>query len=188
MVTAVSIAVLSWFAIPPASADECPPLDVTCVVDDVVDGGEAVADDPVGTVTDTVTSVVEDRVDQVNQLLGGGSQPPPGGGGNGGGGGIGGGGGSGTSDAAIDARRSGGTGFRGQGPSANILTTTHPIPDQRSLPERLATAAAGAVESLAVVFVLLGVAVGFVLIQDRLDKRDPRLALAPIQSDVVRFA
>jgi len=25
------------------------------------------------------------------------------------------------------------------------------------------------------------------LIQDRLDKKDPRLALAPLQSDVVRF-
>jgi hypothetical protein len=35
---------------------------------------------------------------------------------------------------------------------------------------------------------LLGLAIAFVLIQDRVDRRDPKLRLAPIGSDVAEFA
>jgi hypothetical protein len=57
-----------------------------------------------------------------------------------------------------------------------------------SLRERFGTTLAGAAESLVVVAVLLGVAVAFVLTQNRIDRADPRLTLAPIESDLVRFA
>jgi hypothetical protein len=41
--------------------------------------------------------------------------------------------------------------------------------------------------SLAIVLALFGLAVAFVAIQDRFDRTDPRLALAPIDSDVMEF-
>ena len=47
---------------------------------------------------------------------------------------------------------------------------------------------ASVARSLAIVLALFGLAVAFVAIQDRLDRRDPRLALAPVESDVVEFA
>ncbi|HEV2952424.1 MAG TPA: hypothetical protein VGZ51_09975 [Actinomycetota bacterium] len=42
--------------------------------------------------------------------------------------------------------------------------------------------------SLAMVLALFGLTVAFVALQDRLDRSDPRLALAPVESDVVEFA
>jgi hypothetical protein len=42
--------------------------------------------------------------------------------------------------------------------------------------------------SLAIVAALFGLAVAFVAIQDRLDRNDPRLAIAPVESDLVEFA
>ena len=46
----------------------------------------------------------------------------------------------------------------------------------------------GVARSLAIVLALFGLAVAFVTIQDRFDRSDPRLALAPVESDVVEFA
>ena len=45
----------------------------------------------------------------------------------------------------------------------------------------------GVARSLAIVLALFGLAVAFVAIQDRLDRTDPKLALAPVESDVVEF-
>ncbi|MGI8616255.1 MAG: hypothetical protein ACR2L4_05695 [Actinomycetota bacterium] len=45
----------------------------------------------------------------------------------------------------------------------------------------------GVARSLAIVLALFGLAVAFVAIQDRIDRSDPRLALAPVESDVVEF-
>jgi hypothetical protein len=49
----------------------------------------------------------------------------------------------------------------------------------------------GALDAIARNFALLlalfGLAVGFVAVQDRFDRHDPRLALAPVESDVVEF-
>ena len=69
----------------------------------------------------------------------------------------------------------------------SIAPASRPAGEQPGLPHRFADTAARAAKSLAIVLVLLLAAVGFVLIQDRLDKKDPRLALAPLQSDVARF-
>jgi hypothetical protein len=176
----------------PAMADECPPLDVDCVAGDAVEEAEGQAEETAGTATDTVDPVVEGTLDQVNELLGGGGEPPPGGGGGPAGGGVGGGSGGGNGGGGSHGRGAGttlvpGTALPGTVGSPIALSTgLAPVPV--NLGERLTQVAAGAVESLAVVLVLLGVAVGFVLIQDRLDKKDPRLALAPIRSDLVHFA
>jgi hypothetical protein len=49
--------------------------------------------------------------------------------------------------------------------------------------------AVGAVaRSLAIVLALFASTLAFAAIQDRLDRNDPRLSLAPIRSDVMRFA
>ena len=58
----------------------------------------------------------------------------------------------------------------------------------RASGNRVDTALEGVARSLAIVLALFGLAVGFVAIQDRLDRNDPRLARAPMESDIVGFA
>ncbi len=70
---------------------------------------------------------------------------------------------------------------------ASTVPVVHELRPPIPISDRLAAAAVGAAKSLAVVLGLMGAAVAFVLIQNRLDARDPRLALAPLRSDVVRF-
>jgi hypothetical protein len=168
-----------------------------------------VVEDTADTVTDTVDPIAGETLDDVAALLGGGpDESLPGGGGsdsdggnggsgNGGGGHANGGGGHGNGGRGGGAVRSPffgsitrptialGIGSEGSD-SASIVPASRPQ-QQSGLPERLAATAAQAAKGLAVVLVLLLAAVGFVLIQDRLDRKDPRLALAPLQSDVARF-
>jgi len=214
VMAAAGLAVSSIFAAAPAHADECLPLDVSCVAGDVVDGVDDVVEDTVNTVTDTVDPIAEETTNTVDELLGGGQDDPPAGGGGGGGNGdgqgnAGGGNGSGggrngqdhrhgsASHSSDDARPLGlgsatrppialGTGSGGSY-GTSIAPASGPAGEQPGLPHRIAATAARAAKSLAIVLVLLLAAVGFVLIQDRLDKKDPRLALAPLQSDVERF-
>jgi hypothetical protein len=189
-----SVAVLPLVLPAPAHGHECPPLDVTCVVNDVERTAHDTADDTVGPVTDTVGPVVDDTVDEVDRILGGGNEPPPPGGGGGGGDGGDEGGGPGDGDAAggpASQRSRFPLGLRASiTTGAPIVTVEPPIGlDRRtSLRERFGTTVAGAAKSLVVVAVLLGIAVAFVLTQSRIDRTDPRLALAPVESDVVRFA
>ena len=58
----------------------------------------------------------------------------------------------------------------------------------RTSGDRFGEVLGGVARSLAIVLALFGLAVAFVAIQDRLDRSDPRLALAPVESDVVEFA
>ncbi|MEX1264153.1 MAG: hypothetical protein WEE66_09505 [Actinomycetota bacterium] len=180
-----------------AWADDCPPLDPTCVLDDTVNEDEVV-EDTVDTVTRTIDPV-EDTVDDVTSPPGGGGDPLPDGDGGVGNGGAGGHGGGSLGDGASARRGEPGggraaavssvalaTGTRGSS-DPSIVLADHAAASPRDLSERLVPAAAGIAKSLAVVFVLLGAVTGFVLIQNQLDKRDPRLALAPMRSDVVRF-
>lgn len=191
-----AVAVLPSFITSVAWADDCPPLDPTCILDDTVDEGEVV-EDTVGTVTETIDPV-EDTVDDVTAPPGGGGDPLPdedgGEAGNGGGGG----GGLGNGASAGGVRSGGGAATvsslpPGTGPLGSsssgppIVLADHALASPRDLSERLVAAAAGVAKSLALIFVLLGAVIGFVLFQNHLDKRDPRLALAPIRTDVVRF-
>jgi hypothetical protein len=214
VMAAAGLAVSSILAAAPAQADECLPLDVSCVAGDVVDGVDDVVEDTVDTVTDTVDPIAEGTTNTVDELLGGGQDDPPAGGGGGDGNGDGqgnagggnGGGGNGNghghrdgsaSHSSDDARLRGlgsatrppialGTGSGGSY-GTSVAPASGPAGEQPGLPHRIADTAARAAKSLAIVLVLLLAAVGFVLIQGRLDKKDPRLALAPLQSDVARF-
>ena len=60
VMAAAGLAVSSILAAAPAHADECLPLDVSCVAGDVVDGVDDVVEDTVDTVSDTVDPIAED--------------------------------------------------------------------------------------------------------------------------------
>lgn len=202
MLMATSSVVLTIGFASPAWAADCPFSDPTCltggldatasgsVTDVVTDVVVNAVDDPGG----TVDPVVNDVVNEVKRLAGQTGEPPPPGGGGGGQTGNGGGGpGKGTGDGGAglsEPRLQRGTGL----PSSTVLLATSapdrnaPIDRGPTLRDRVTAAVAAAARSIAVVLVLLGVAIGFVLVQDRLDRKDPKLALAPVGSDVVLFA
>jgi hypothetical protein len=206
LLAAVPLVALSLALAAPAFADDvCDPLDVTCVVTGTAGSGQDPVTDTVDTVIGTVKPVVDDPQRTVDHILHGTVNPP---GGGGGGGGTGGGGPSGE--------QPGGHGTAGRpGPRGTHLvrpqqprsvggrsTGPHPTsstPDTSSIPVTVAKdpvladgfvgAAAHAVaRSLGVVLALLAVAVGFVMVQDRLDRRDPKLTLAPVQTEMMEFS
>jgi hypothetical protein len=190
------LAVLPLGVAGPALAQDCLPLDMACVVDEVTEHAQGTVDDTVTTVTDTVGPVVDDTSDEVDRILGGGNEPPPppdgGGGGDSGGGGD---GGSGNGDGGAgpaSGRSALPLGLRPAAITTGATITPSEQPVQldngTDLRDRFATTIAGAAKSLAVVAALLGIAVAFVLTQNRIDRSDPRLALAPVEADLVRFA
>jgi hypothetical protein len=190
----------------------CPPQDLVCLAEETADTGQGLADDTVGPidapgdetiapvtdVTDPVLSEIQDRLDEILGEVSVDPPPDP----------IGGGGGGGThpsgpgagyrsnhtnrSDGAAH-RRAPGLGPHGsagpnfassaEDPSGAVLRDADPASG-----ERFGAAIEGVARSLAIVLALFGLAVGFVSIQDRLDRNDPRLALAPVESDIVEFA
>lgn len=199
MLVAASSAALTLGLAYPAWADDCPLSDPTCLTGDLVaPAGDSVTDvvpDVVGDAVDdpngTVEPVVKDVVAEVNRLAAQIGEPPPGEGG-GGPTGNGGGDGSGAGGAGLtDARLQNGTGLPGSTVLLASSAADPDIPIARGGPrlrDRVTAAVAAAARSFAVVLVLLGVAIGFVLVQDRLDRKDPKLVLAPVGSDVVLFA
>lgn len=203
LLVVAALTVLPILAIGGASADECSPLDPTCVADETVEGGGGVIDDTVGTATDTVGTGGEDTLDDVSGTIDGPADPIPDDGGGGTGDGAGGSDDGGTVDGrgAGRARRDVGSAGRGvvvgssaavgTGSSApgtsSLVPAAHHMREEVGFSERLSAVAAGAAKSLAVVFALMGAAIAFTLVQSQLDKADPRLALAPMRSEVVRF-
>jgi hypothetical protein len=188
----------------------CPPRDLVCLAEETAGTGQGVVDDTTGPVdtpggdttapvTDAVGPVTGDLLHRVKDLLDGAGVDPtdP----------IGGGGGGGTHHPPGEGSPS--TSNRGPqhggategripgGPmhslSGSGLAPSHPAspvvrdPDLASR-DRFGAALEGVARSLAIVLTLFGLAVGFVAIQDRLDRNDPRLALAPVESDIVEFA
>jgi hypothetical protein len=201
LLAAVLLVVLSLALAAPAFAeDACDPLDVTCVVTDTAGSGQQTVSDNVDTVTGTVKPVVDDPQGTIDRILHGTVNPPGGGGGGGTGGDQPGGHGT--------AGRPGGTGphvVRGPQQPRSVggrSAGPHPTgstPDTSSIPvtvakdpvfaDGFAGAAAHVVaRSLGVVLALLAVAVGFVTVQDRLDRRDPKLTLAPVQTEMMEFS
>jgi hypothetical protein len=193
-----------------ATAQDCPVTDLSCV-DDVVgevqqnvddsirDAADDVAttvDTTVDTVADTVRSTLDGLTDPVDP-------PPPGGDGPGGhdGGSSNhsnhsnhpGGGSTGSSHRApgpaavpsVQAREGGTATVIGTAINASADTSPADATDQRSATTRLREAAIGIAVSLLIV---LGAVLLFMSIQARLDRRDPKLALAPVTADVVTFA
>ena len=189
----------------------CPPQDLVCLGEEAVGTGQGGVDDSIGPVdtpgdgsvapvTDAVDVVTGDVLDRVKDLLDGVGVDPPdpiGGGGHGGTHHPPGQGSQGTSHQApphggAPTRRIPG----GRGPLASIGSGPAPAEPAPSLVRGHATASGdrfdtvleGVARSLAIVLTLFGLAVGFVAIQDRFDRNDPRLALAPVESDIVEFA
>jgi hypothetical protein len=150
----------------------------------------------VGLVIGTVDQVVDEVLGRVNELPGGGEVDPPD---------LGGGGGHhvagpppgdrtrGTHSPAVSSDRYAlARGPRLSGPTgpsaADHPSSTRGVPSDRTSGDRSRAALEGVARSLAIVLALFGLAVAFVALQDRLDRSDPRLALAPVESDVVEFA
>lgn len=189
----------------------CPPQDLVCLAGETVDTGQGLADDTVGPidtpgdettapvtdVTDPALGEIQDRLDEILGEVGVDPPDPIGGGG---------GGthpsGPGAGDTSNHAPRHDGAAHRrtpGLGPhgstgpsyasSAEVAPSAAALRDPDAASgDRFGAALEGVARSLAIVLVLFGLAVGFVAIQDRLDRNDPRLALAPVESDIVEFA
>jgi hypothetical protein len=195
----------------PSASAACSSLDVTCQLDEAIDTGEGLVDDiidPIETPLDdtidpVVDPIVDDLFDTVDDVLGGGGPidlPDPIGGGDGGGTHV-----SGppagqkppsTESPTVPADR-GAVGRNPDGPGLTNLPgpaisaasgTAPPESADRTSGDRLGEVLRSVARSLAIVLALFGLAVAFVSIQDRFDRHDPRLALAPVESDVVEFA
>ena len=199
----------------PAAAQACPPLDVSCAAEDLVGGvvrqigdpdpGDLVddtvgtVDDAVGTVDDTVDDAIgtiDDAPDEIDDIVNPpGPAPPPDDdeAGNDDEGGTRGGPDDERAGAIPSRIRSSGDRMS-PGPRLSAGTplgftetssrTFDPVLDET---ERIGSAIAAAVPSLMLVLVLLAIVIGFVTVQGRLDRKDPRLALAPVGTEIVSF-
>lgn len=160
--------------------------------DDVVKDPIGVVDEVVDDAEETVRPIVDPVLDLVDDVLGGDDpvDPPGGGGGDGHG-------------TEVEGR----TGARG--PTTDRLGPRSPNPlDRESTrpPTLIGSAVSGsrplvgptpggpggvigaALRGFLLLAILFGVAIGFVVLQSRLDRRDPGLTAAPTTPEVVTFA
>ncbi len=209
-----SMAAFPIGAAAPAAAQTCLPLDVSCAAEDLGGGVVRQSGDPdpgglvndaVGTVGDTVDDVIgtiDDAPDEIDDIVNPpGPQLPPdddeagnddeGGPGDDE---------EGTRGGTYDERGAVPSRIRSSGdrmsPGPRLSAgaplgftetssrTFDPVLDET---ERIGSAIAAAVPSLMLVLVLLAIAIGFVTVQGRLDRKDPRLALAPVGTEIVSF-
>jgi hypothetical protein len=188
----------------PAAFADCSPLDLTCVLNGGDEGTDGL---PVGGLPnggDHIVKKVADKGDGLLHTVGGtvGKVLHPGhghGGGSGGGGGGGTGHGHGSSGRSGHSRSTnhggliGSSGVRALTTPADQHAATKPIPatDHRSsrstLLGRLGEAAAAAAVTIGFPVLLALIVVAFLMLQGRIDRRDPKLALAPMKPDVARF-
>jgi hypothetical protein len=204
---AIPPAVLSLVLASPAMADEpCNPLDVTCVVTDVTGSGQGTVNGAVDTLTGTAKPVVDDPRGTVDKILNPDDIDLPGGG-NGGGDPAGGGGPPGGGrPSGHDAHRPPSGSHAGHGPrsqptagprvahSRSAGSSFDPLPNpvapskEPIFQDQVAEAVHVVAQSLGVVLALLAVAAAFVMVQNRLDRRDPKLALAPVETEMMGFS
>ena len=192
------LGVLALSVTPHALAVGCPTLDLACVAEGTTDEVAGTVEEIVDPVEETIEPIVGQIREEVDAILGGGSSvDPPGGFGGGGrpgvgenGGGINNGSGQGRDGLSVP----GSSGIATQqvsdgigvgpdvfiGPRGDDLLGSGPR-------DGIGGVLAGAVRSTLVVLVLVGVALVFVVIQNRLDRNDPKLALAQVRPDVLRF-
>jgi hypothetical protein len=194
----------------PALADDvCLPLTAGCSNDTITVDPDEALDDPIGTVVDVVDGaedttdpvgdpVVDPVLDVVDDLLnGGGIVEPPGGDGprdhvSG----------PGTKDEGREGPRHDArptpTAGRPSGLSRAAFGQPEPIIGSAASgsippvaphgsPGRLDGFLEGAVRGLLLLAVLFGVTVGFVMVQGRLDRNDPKLVGAPVRTEIVTF-
>jgi hypothetical protein len=170
----------------PAAADEaCAALDVTCEVTLALDDAE----DAIGDSTDEVTGTVEGLVGEVDGIVRPPGDPGPGGGG----------------DGSDPGGRGEEDGHRGRqhdrradvapGPRPPVSPVTAPLggapgptPPNLIAGDSIAATVEAAAKGLLALVVGSAIAAAFATIQQRIDRDDPKLALAPTTSDVVEFA
>jgi hypothetical protein len=202
LITGAGIAGMMLAHAPVALAQDCPITNLDCVVgtvDDTVTAADQTVKDTTKTAGDDASTAIKD----VRHVLDGVSGPGDpggrtGGGGSGGGhreGGSGGGKGQGASKhrLAVPGAPSVGVLARARGVPSILGTASVEFADHGSgrsagssgdVAARLREAAAGIALSL---LIMLGAVIGFTIVQDRLDRRSPKLALAPLTTDVVSF-
>jgi hypothetical protein len=201
-------------AAPMAMADPCSPLDLGCVVDDTTTTAGGVVDDT----TTTVGGVVDDTTTTVGGVVGGAGPIDPGtildgvvpGGAVPGGGTLPGTGET-PSGGGTTTPNGGGTTHTGTAssgshhPHAVVVaagsssvapvvsgeTSTavgHPVPTFLDDGGGALVAVAGLVRTLAVPLALILLVIGFLFMQNRIDRKDPKLALAPVGSEHLTFS
>ena len=180
-------------SVPLAFAD-CPLTDPSCTVDQT----KQTATDTANTVKEKGDAVVKQATDTVNGILnpiGAPTPTPTPTGGGGGGGGHRGGGSSVPNGGPATATSSGVGGLNRDaitGAATLAPPSSKPVRQRTthgpSLFGRIGEAAAQAAKQVAFPLALVIVVVAFLMVQNRLDRRDPKLAEAPIAPDVLRFA
>jgi hypothetical protein len=200
LVIGASLSIMLLGSVGVALAQDCPITDPTCVID-TVDGTvgdvQKTVDDTTSTAKDQVAATTDKVKATLDELTGsGGGQPPGGGDGSNGHDGVkhNGGGSNGgsvhpagtTAGASILAREGGtltlfDTSTLGRSDEGSTDPSSH---QTLWVGTRLREAATGIAVSLLIV---LGAVLMFTAIQGRLDRRDPKLSLAPLTADVVTF-
>lgn len=189
----------------PVALAECPLTDPLCVAEQslesdappppslppVPDDVKKAADDAVTKAKGEVDKAVTTVTDTLDELLQPGGDDPGGGGGRDSGGsgnkppaGPGDGGRSGTPEGRLP-----GSGFPGSRLTTPADTTSTPVAfrDQPGLFGQIGDAAVEAAKQLGFPLALAVIVVAFAMIQNYVDRKDPRLALAPIRPEVMRF-
>jgi hypothetical protein len=208
LLAAIPPAVLSLVLASPALADgPCDPRGVTCVVTGATRSSQGTVKDAVDSVSGTAKPIVDDPRGTVDTILnpddidlpggGSGGDDPPGGGGPPGGG---------RPEGGHDTHRPPGGSHVSQGPRfqpsagpraahpRSAGSSFDPLPNliaptkEPIFQDQIAEAVHVVAQSLGVVLALLAVAAGFVMIQNRLDRRDPKLALAPVETEMMGFS
>jgi uncharacterized membrane protein YtjA (UPF0391 family) len=185
------IGLLLALSVPMAFAD-CPLTDPSCNVDQT----KQTATDTANSVKDKADAAVKQATDVVDGILKPVVSPTPtptptGGGGNHGGG-------DGTVPSGRPATTPTSAGVGALNPDTATGASTPARPSSRPVSERtthgprffgrIGGAAAEAAKQVAFPLALALVVVAFLMVQNRLDRRDPKLASAPIAPDVLRFA
>jgi hypothetical protein len=190
------------FLAAPAALAECPPTDPLCVVESSIeaeappppslppipDDVEKAVDDAVGAAKGEADKVIGQVTETIDELLQPGGDDP--------GGGDDGGTGNQSPAGPVDAGRSGspdgivpGSVFPGSRLTtpANLPTKPAAFQDQPGLFGRIGDAAVEAAKRLGFPLALAVVVVAFAMIQNYFDRKDPKLALAPVRPEVMRF-
>jgi hypothetical protein len=185
----------------PASLATCPPTDPLCVVDEAaqpslppVDDVEKAIDDAVESAKGEADKVVGQVTEAVDELLNPGGGDP--GGGNPGGGGGGGGGSTGPIGGPAEPGAAGSPGVGSTGssfpagavPAPGIASSNSVgVRDKPGIFGRIGGAAVEVATQLGFPLALALVVIAFAATQNYLDRRDPKLALAPVRPEVMRF-
>ena len=183
---AIGVGFLMALSAPTAHAAECAPTDLACLAQQGHDtlgrlgGTLGSGQDPVGGVTDTVGTVVKTVNDTLGGLLNGGL---------GGGGGSGGGSGNPRHHrgawTTIASRTFSAT--NGSTPTTHTISTTPVVHQGRSRLRTVGGTVVRAVQQVGFPMILAFMVALFVMVQNRLDRNDPKLSVAPLRPDRMRF-